>query len=284
MRNTLSPRDLARAIGVSESSLKRWADDGVIRATRTAGGHRRIARQEAIRFVRETNARVVRPQILGFLEAGPDGQAPTGSLFEALRQGRPDDVLRRVHGWFLAGRPLAWIFDGPVAGAMERIGKLWKHGPEGILREHQATDLCVQAIAELRLALQPPAADAPTAVGAAPIEDPYLLPGLMAAAVVQEAGMRPVNLGPETPLIVLETAADEQHAALAWLSVSTARGAEAAKAALPRTVEALSRLGTHLVVGGRFAGRLDSIRSPHVTLAASMAELAAFAKGLVAAR
>ncbi|HEX9106572.1 MAG TPA: MerR family DNA-binding transcriptional regulator, partial [Longimicrobiales bacterium] len=48
----LSPRELAEAVGVSESSLKRWADRGVLAVERTAGGHRRIPLGEAVRFIR----------------------------------------------------------------------------------------------------------------------------------------------------------------------------------------------------------------------------------------
>ena len=59
MRHVLSPKELAQAIGVSESSLKRWADEGLLRATRTAGGHRRIPLAEAIRFLRDTQATLV---------------------------------------------------------------------------------------------------------------------------------------------------------------------------------------------------------------------------------
>ena len=287
MKSYLSPRDLASAIGVSESSLKRWADDGAIKVTRTAGGHRRIAPQEAIRFVRETNARVLRPQFLGFDEAAiaeEAAEAPEESLFQALRRGRRGQVLGLIQGWFLAGRPLVWIFDGPVAAAMERIGRLWRHGPDGILREHHATDLCVQAVTKLRLALPPAGVDAPSAIGAAPSGDPYLLPSLMAGATVQEAGMRPVNLGPETPLTVLQAAAEEQRAALVWLSASTAAGAESVKAALPAMMKALAPLGTHVMIGGRHAHLLEPFRSPRLTLAERMGELAAFAKGLLAGR
>jgi len=58
----LSPRELADALGVSESSLKRWVDAGKITAARTEGGHRRIALQEAVRFIRETGAPLARPE------------------------------------------------------------------------------------------------------------------------------------------------------------------------------------------------------------------------------
>ena len=106
----------------------------------------------------------------------------------------------------------------------------------------------------------------------------------MAAAVVEEAGMRPVNLGPETPLAVLQDAAEQQRAALVWLSASTVEGAESTKAALPKIMEALAPLGTHVMIGGRAAHLLDPFGSPQLTLAAHMAELAAFAKGLLSGR
>jgi len=43
----LSPRELAEALGVSESSLKRWVDAGKIAASRTEGGHRRKGGERA---------------------------------------------------------------------------------------------------------------------------------------------------------------------------------------------------------------------------------------------
>lgn len=65
LKPVLSTRELAEAIGVSESSIKRWADDGTVRAVRTIGGHRRIPFEEAIRFVRASNLRLVKPEVLG---------------------------------------------------------------------------------------------------------------------------------------------------------------------------------------------------------------------------
>ena len=47
----LTPHDLAEALGVSESSLKRWIDAGRIRASRTEGGHRRVALDDALAFI-----------------------------------------------------------------------------------------------------------------------------------------------------------------------------------------------------------------------------------------
>ena len=64
MDKLLSPKQVAEAIGASESSLKRWCDQGLITTVKTAGGHRRISVQEALRFVREQKHSVVEPHIL----------------------------------------------------------------------------------------------------------------------------------------------------------------------------------------------------------------------------
>ena len=48
----LKTQQVADALGISVSTLKRWVDAGEIAATRTVGKHRLIALDEAIRFAR----------------------------------------------------------------------------------------------------------------------------------------------------------------------------------------------------------------------------------------
>ncbi|MDX1683088.1 MAG: excisionase family DNA-binding protein, partial [Phycisphaeraceae bacterium] len=67
-KSTLSPKEMALTIGVSESSVKRWVDEGQIEATRTSGGHRRISVPEAVRFVREEDYPLLRPDLLGLAD------------------------------------------------------------------------------------------------------------------------------------------------------------------------------------------------------------------------
>src|SRR5512134_17732 len=130
--DVLSTHDLAAALGVSESSIKRWADDGTLRASRTAGGHRRIARADAIRFVRETRATVVRPQLLGLAEAGVasvDERAGDDAerLYRYLERGAAAHARGLLLQLYLEGQSVAAIVDGPVRAALERIGTLWRH-------------------------------------------------------------------------------------------------------------------------------------------------------------
>jgi excisionase family DNA binding protein len=272
----LSPKDLATALGVSESSLKRWTDAGRIRATRTEGGLRRIALDEAVRFIRETGTPVVRPELLDMPEAADDAGA--ASLFERLRDGD----ARGVRGWILArylgGTPIAELCDGPIRAAMYDLGELWRHDPTGVFIEHRATDLCLQAIAHLRGTFDAPAR-APLALGCGPEDDPYLLPAFMASTVLAAAGLRSVNLGPDTPLSALEHAVAHHRPALVWVS-ATAPIASARARAIARYLGSLPR-GTIAVVGGQQRAAIAA--GTDLRVVSTMRELAALATTCAAA-
>jgi excisionase family DNA binding protein len=312
MKQVLSPKELARAIGVSESSLKRWADEGLIRVTRTAGGHRRIPIAEAIRFLRETGATVVRPEILGL----PDVEAVSGDLpareeeadrlHAYIRQGHARRARGLILSMYIEGRSVAEICDGPIRQAMQRIGDLWRHGPEGIFIEHRATDICAQAINQLRStfpaapgnapgdAPEPAeyaasgaaaaAARTPVAVGGALAGDPYMLPSLMAAASLAAEGFQAINLGPDSPAEPLLLAARHHGADLVWLSASAE---EIRPADLARQIDillkGLTKIGLSLIVGGNALERIQPPTAANLHIGRSMAELVAFARGIALA-
>lgn len=279
MKRLLSPRDLADAIGVSESSLKRWADAGKIQVSRTEGGHRRIPLVEAVRFIRETGAHVVRPDVLGLVET-PANQTDDGdeAMFAALHDGNGRAARGLLIGRYLAGESVAALADGPIRGAMTRIGELWQHDPKGVFVEHRATDCCLQAVSHLRALFEPPA-DGPIAVGGGPAGDPYLLPSMLAAAVLAAEGLRAINLGADTPIASLRHAVAHHQPSLVWLSVSgpCAPGLDDDAAALARELAGEQRA---FVLGGRHRGELVATARA-ACVVSSMAELAAFARGLV---
>lgn len=289
MRTTLSPKNLAQAIGISESSLKRWADDGQIRVMRTAGGHRRIAMAEAVRFIRELGIPLVQPDALGLgkLTGTCEELQPTEScaerLFLHLRAGATEQARGLILSLYLAGHSVAAIADGPIRLAMERLGKMWKHDRAGIFIEHRATEICVQAVQHLRLLMEEQDGDL-VAVGGAPGRDPYLLPTLLAAVALKNEGVQPVNLGPNTPFEALQEAVLQHRPVLVWLSVSHTEEPRKLEQGLLRFAGSLADAGVTFVLGGQASHKLHMVREENIHTGQSMAELVAFAKGLRASR
>ncbi len=270
----LSPRELADALGVSESSLKRWVDSGKIAAFRTDGGHRRITVNEAVRFVRETQTPIARPELLGL---------PELAAVQAMTLGRADRLLDFLlagdavgaRGFllsrYLSGTGIAELADGPIREAMQALGELWRHQDSGVFVEHQATDTCIQAVAHLRNMLSSPP-NAPLALGAAPEDDPYILPSFLAAMVATVSGLRTINLGPDTPLAALQHAVQHHRPSLIWMSASTPVHSARARA-ISRWLGSLT--STVTVVGGRHGSSLAGAPGVrHVETMAQLAELA----------
>jgi len=283
---SLSPRDFAVALGVSESSVKRWVDDGKIRALRTPGGHRRIAVSEAIRFVRATAAPLPRPELLGIRELkgrtvapGADLAAVSAAFYEALTDGRAVAARGIVVQAFLAGVSFAALCDGPIRSSLTRVGDLWHHDQAGVFVEHRATAIAVEVLGLLRT-LVAVEEGAPRAVGCAPAGDPYVIPTLAVSVALTGEGFDVTNLGPETPMLSLKLAVERVRPAVVWISASTSPGADAVAFGTETVLPLIQQIGATLVIGGR-AFETDAHRlPPGAAHRATIADLLSLARGL----
>ena len=77
--NTFSPRQTARAIGVSEASIKRWCDKGKLHFEKTVGGHRRLSLPVILGFIQDNDIKLKQPEVL-------DLPAAVGSGSRTLKQ------------------------------------------------------------------------------------------------------------------------------------------------------------------------------------------------------
>lgn len=290
MPQFISPKELAQAIGASESSLKRWADDGHLEVSRTAGGHRRIPIAEAVRFVRSRGMRVLRPDVLGFgpnlgvVEQTSSLASPEGRLTEYLMTGRLAESYALINGLYLEGLSIAEIADGPIASAMSQIGELWHHSSEGILIEHRATEACIHAINMLRAVIEPENDNPLTAVGCSLEKDPYTLATLVAAAVVSEQGFHATNLGANLPIDVLRNEIDANDPTLVWISFNVPIESMDVVNDLVQIADVLGDHGGLLVIGGRETTGLELPSSPSIRLCSRMQDLAETASWVRASR
>lgn len=282
VRAGISPKDFADAIGVSESSVKRWVDQGVLKAARTAGGHRRIAREEALRFIREQHGQVIRPEKLGLaasqLVRPQPAQIAAEQLFIALSDGREVEAHRLIESLFLGGQTVAAIGDEVVRPAMERIGSMWLDGPTGVFIEHRATAIALRAFEEVQRVLRAKVGEArPRAIVAGPETDPYLLPPALAALTLIECDWHATNLGAFVPNEVLSIARKKIGARLVALSVTSGPppGLAAGVASLLAEPDEPT-----VIIGGQSAAFALFEPHPRLFLGQTLGELAAIARRL----
>lgn len=287
MKHSLSPRELAEAIGVSESSLKRWVDEGRLEVTRTEGGHRRIALSEAVRYIRRSGSRIVNPVALGLADVTnlPPNQlerpeSADQPLVDAIVGGQAALARGLVAAMYIGGRSVSEICDGPIARAMHFVGDLWKHSEKGILIEHRATDTSAQSLNLLRSLIKPAASDAPLATGCTPAGDPYILTSMMASVTLCAEGWREENLGADVPLDLMAAAAREREASLVWVSVCMEQSSQKLAGQLLTLATDLQSISCPLAVGGRMLPPRPMLVGDNLHVISNMSELAAFARGL----
>jgi excisionase family DNA binding protein len=254
MKELLSPKQVAASIGVSESSLKRWCDQGVLRTERTPGGHRRIRLGEVLRFLRDQSQTLIRPELLGLPSGtgrGPRSIAKAGNaLLDALKSGDGDQARRLVLDLFLAGNGVVRICEELVTPALQDLGDGWQCGAVQVYQEHRACELLNRVLYDLRQILPPCPPDAPLAMGGTPPGDQYRLATLMVELVLVDQGWNAVSLGSSLPYATLAEAARIDKPSLFWLSYTDPEPPEVAHAGIAELLAGAPE-STTIVLGGR---------------------------------
>ena len=279
----VSPKQAARAIGVSESSLKRWCDQGLIQTVRTAGGHRKMAVAEVLRYVREQDQNLVSPEILGLppvSDHASTGLTQGGTrLADALLVG--DELLARqiVFDLYLAKHSLSLIFDKVIAAAFREIGDRWACHDAEVYQERRACDITQRILFNLRRVQRLPERKW-LATGGTIEGDLYSLPSAMADLVLRDCGFHAISLGISIPFASLVKAVQETKPNLFWLSVSHIRTELDFISDFAALSQACRTADTALVVGGRALTEELRQRMSYSAYCDTMQHLEAFATTL----
>jgi MerR family transcriptional regulator, light-induced transcriptional regulator len=252
---SFSPKQAARAIGVSEASLKRWCDQGLLVAQRTVGGHRRLSLAEVLNFLRDTKREPVRPEILGLPAVVGQGKTTIdralAQTVSALVAGDEDQLRQLFFNLYLAKIPIREICDRVIAPAFQQIGHQWQAGRLEVYRERRACEICARGLLELRTLLPAPASTGPLAIGATLFGDPYQLPTLMVEVALRELGWQAQSLGTGLPFSTACAALQEVKPRLFWLSVSSIPGLAEFLSEYEKFQAIAAAADISIVVGGR---------------------------------
>jgi excisionase family DNA binding protein len=227
----------AEIAAVAPSTIKRWADQGILPYSRTAGGHRRFERFAIERLLR----REPTPDTSG----DPLATAWVRCLVDGRRHeidGRLLDARGRLGSW--------WRVAEELAVALAEMGKQWECGRLTIAEEHVASDALARALARVGDAL-PGRLDGPRCLLACAGEDEHTLGLSLAELCLRELGWSALWLGRRTPVDeVVRLARSGQVTLVALCASALLADRQALRAVTEEVGTACKERGVGLLLGG----------------------------------
>lgn len=182
----LTTREAAALLGVGTTSIKRWADSGLLACVKTLGGHRRFPRRAVEALV---------GQSLPMGDSAGDVASWISWLTGGMLQSDVIDALlveRRERGSWTAVAELM----GQVLG---EIGRLWARGEISVIEEHIASERLARGVARCCETITVPAG-APTCFLMAAEGDEHTLGLSLLELCLRESGWCTTWAGRRTPI------------------------------------------------------------------------------------
>jgi excisionase family DNA binding protein len=279
----LTTKDAASLLLVSEATVKRWADDGLLLPQKTVGGHRRFSIQSIARLRREQgiaptayspSKRAKRKMVTGRLPSAE-------SFSQLLLSDNEPEASAQLINAYLQNHPLATLFDTTITNAMHRVGELWFDGTITIADEHLATRVILSALQKLRGVVVRRQATGLKAVSCGIEGDLHELPIHLAEIILETEGWDISNLGPNTPLFTLRDMVARKKPDLVCISARSIVDLDRATTEYAQLRKIIQKINSTTVLGGE-AFRDSNLRRrfPAEFYAESFEGLSTFVKGL----
>lgn len=203
----ITTTEAARFLGVGPSTVKRWADDGLLACVRTAGGHRRFVTEEVLRFKQHGYGSESTDSIEHWLELLVSEDADPFQINAALLQARGD-----ASSW--------WEVCASLAPVLSEIGSRWARGELAIAEEHVASERLARGLAFVTQSIGV-APRSPSCVLVTVEGDDHTLGLSMVEVCAREAGWNTIWLGRNTPITEVVDTVERRRARLVAISASS---------------------------------------------------------------
>jgi MerR family transcriptional regulator, light-induced transcriptional regulator len=233
----LSPAQACAMAGVGPTTLKRWADAGVLPHVKTVGGHRRFRRAEIERFLHSRT------------QLGPAGSPEPNPWIAKLLRGPSHDVEAEL--LFARSRLGSWHRVAEELGrVLVEVGERWQRQELSVLDEHVVSERLARGLARIGEAL-PSRPGAPRALLACLEGDEHVLGLALVELSLREIGWTTLWAGARTPRVELERIVTGLQLELIALSASAGSSdADTLRQASQSLARACAPRGIALALGG----------------------------------
>ncbi len=162
-----STRELSELCAVGETTVKRWANMGLIKYHKTIGGHRKFKLDDVLEFINKNHIRVS-PEQLERLQAQKrhadaidlnteillvrgDVSALADKLTEYLLEFKKNEVEALLSKAIERIPSFSVVFDNMVMPAVQRINSLWSEKKLSVADKHIIKNVIVEAILRMKM-------------------------------------------------------------------------------------------------------------------------------------
>jgi len=256
----LSTEQVARLLDVTVSTIKRWADEGIIACIKTPGGHRKFELAEVTRFAEGHGMRLsggapppLSREQLEQLQFGIHAQNyhRVADLFlEEALQGDREGLYQLLLYVTKHHIRFATIADEIIRPALVGIGERWHQGELEVSQEHKASGAITEALVRLAPELHRKPSNGLTAVCAC-VEGEQHEIGLRCMAYALELeGWKVHFIGANTPFDTLASFVKPVKPDLICLSLSLTRNRKELTEGMAQIARAVRAKKTKVIVGG----------------------------------
>jgi excisionase family DNA binding protein len=253
----LTTKHVARLLNVSEATVKRWANDGVIEPAKTVGGHRRFGIESIAHLRRKKNPGEAASVARAVTKQTKPLPSPAHFL-RLLLAGEELEAGATLVAAYLAHHRLDSIVETTITQAMHKLGDLWLKGTVTIADEHMATRMVLTAIQKLRGVMLPHELNGLTAICCAGEGELHELPVHLVELILESKGWKVINLGANTPFFALQEIVSRQRPQLVCISARQFADLDRAAAEFAQLRRIADRLEAKIVLGG------EAFRNPNI--------------------
>lgn len=242
-----SPAKLARIFGVNESTIKRWIDKDMLKASKSAGGHRRVSAAQLDEFIHSFPKNAPRSYVLSQYLNAKDTDVHWEKYYTHLLENRSGPAKEILNIALVNRYSLLKQLEQIIQPSLVHIGQQWHEGKISVYQEHRMSFLIRQQLEHLRNIYPASSANGRHAVLACASGDHHEIPLQMCDLLLSERGW-------ETSVLGINIVEDELLSAIEVLEpnmvcISNITGRASSKY-VDTIFPSISKMGAQLILGG----------------------------------
>lgn len=283
MEHIFSSKQVADFLGVNESSVKRWADSGMLGCFKTPGGHRKFKKNDIVLFSRKYSYELKKntfseQDTFPVQEQSLDFETINAVLLKKLFTSNDDEILDYLYSLHLTGLGVTELYDSVVAKTMSMIGDMWRKKEITIEQEHISTNILTKALIRLHGRLDSKPRNGLTVFCGCPEKEFHELPLLSVNNVLQYNGWNTVYAGVNLPVKSFISGIEKYKPDLVCLSATIIDDRARFEKDVKKIYDASKAAGASFVIGGSAAVKFADVKGVCDATVLSITELLNYTK------